>query len=248
MSKLTPTEWSRFEEVLDHALELPPEDRASFVDRICGPDDLLRRKARALVEAAERAGDFLERPVDACAPGLLREIAEAAEEEAEGDAARGGSLAGGKLGPYRLLQELGRGGMGAVYLAERDDRQYDRRVAVKVLPAGLLNRDLRTRFLLERRILASLEHPNIARLYDAGVAEDGTPYFVMECVEGHRIDIHCELHGLWNLPAAMKIARALEPLEPYWFEDPIRPSNVDALKRFRDSTRIWTTVWSMPPP
>jgi serine/threonine-protein kinase len=192
MSKLTPTEWSRFEQVLDHALELPPDDRASFIDRTCGPDDLLRREARALVEAAERAGDFLERPVDACAAGLLREIAEEAEEEAGVDATERGSAAGGRLGPYRLVRELGRGGMGAVYLAERDDQQYDRRVAVKVLPAGLLNRSLRTRFLLERRILASLEHPNIARLYDAGVGEDGTPYFVMEFVEGRRIDVHCD--------------------------------------------------------
>jgi serine/threonine protein kinase len=82
--------------------------------------------------------------------------------------------------------------MGAVYLAERDDEQYDRRVAIKALPAGLLSRGLRTRFLLERRILASLEHPNIARLYDAGVGEDGTPYFVMECVEGRPIDVHCD--------------------------------------------------------
>ena len=196
MSKLTPTEWSRFEEVLDHALELPPDDRASFIDRTCGPDDLLRREAQAMIAAAERAGDFLERPVDACAAGLLREIADEAEDEARPDAAEPGSVAGRRLGPYRLLRELGRGGMGAVYLAERDDRQYDRRVAVKVLPAGLLNRGLRTRFLQERRILALLEHPHIARLYDAGVAEDGTPYFVMECVEGRRIDVHCDENRL----------------------------------------------------
>ena len=86
--------------------------------------------------------------------------------------------------------------MGAVYLAERDDQQYDRRVAIKVLPAGLLSGGLRTRFLLERRILASLEHPDIARLYDAGMGEGGTPYFAIEYVEGRRIDVHCDEHRL----------------------------------------------------
>ncbi|MGH7578746.1 MAG: tetratricopeptide repeat protein, partial [Gemmatimonadales bacterium] len=125
-----------------------------------------------------------------------RQIAQEAEEESELDTAESGSVARGRLGPYRLLRELGRGGMGAVYLAERDDEQYDRRVAIKVLPAGLLSGGLRTRFLLERRILASLEHPNIARLYDAGMGEDGTPYFVMECVEGRRIDAHCDENRL----------------------------------------------------
>ncbi|MGH7629761.1 MAG: protein kinase domain-containing protein, partial [Gemmatimonadales bacterium] len=101
-------------------------------------------------------------------------------------------LAGLRLGAYRVIREIGRGGMGAVYLAERDDEQYDRRVAIKVVPAGLLSAGLRTRFLLERRIQASLEHPHIARLYDAGVGEDGTPYFVMEYVEGRPIDRHCD--------------------------------------------------------
>jgi eukaryotic-like serine/threonine-protein kinase len=196
MLTITTKEWERLEEVLDLALELRPDARASFIEQTCGTDDLLRRQAEAMIAAAERAGDFLERPVDACAAGLLREIAKEAEEESEFEAAESDSAARGRLGPYRLLRELGRGGMGAVFLAERDDEQYNRRVAIKVLPAGLLSRGLRTRFLLERRILASLEHPNIARLYDAGMGEDGTPFFVMECVEGRRIDVHCDEHRL----------------------------------------------------
>ncbi|MGH7527388.1 MAG: serine/threonine-protein kinase, partial [Gemmatimonadales bacterium] len=183
-------EWERLEEVLDAALELPSDDRVSFVERACGTQELLRNRARAVLGAAERAGDFLERPADAFAAGLLREIAAEAEFGLVSD--ESGSVAGGRLGPYRLVRELGRGGMGAVYLAERDDEQYDRRVAIKVVPAGLLSGGLRMRFLLERRILASLEHPNIARLYDAGVGEDGTPYFVMEYVEGRPIDLHCD--------------------------------------------------------
>jgi serine/threonine-protein kinase len=192
MLTITRKEWERLEEVLDLVFELRPEARAAFIEQTCGTDGVLRRQAEAMIAAAARAGDFLERPVDACAAGLLGQMAQEAEEESGLDAPESGSVAGGRFGPYRLIRELGRGGMGAVYLAERDDEQYERRVAIKVLPAGLLSRGLRTRFLLERRILASLDHPNIARLYDAGMSDDGTPYFVMECVEGRRIDVHCD--------------------------------------------------------
>jgi serine/threonine-protein kinase len=190
MFRMSRAEWERLEEVLDAALELPSEDRLSFIERACGTQELLRNRARAMLEAAERAGAFLERPADGFAAGLLREVAAEAELAVAAEEDR--SVAGGRLGPYRLVRELGRGGMGAVYLAERDDDQYARRVAIKVLPAGPLSRGLRTRFFLERRILASLEHPNIARLYDAGVGEDGTPYFVMEYVEGRPIAAYCD--------------------------------------------------------
>jgi serine/threonine-protein kinase len=203
MLTITLKEWERLEEVLDLVLELRPEARAAFIEQTCGTDGLLRRQAETMIAAAERAGDFLERPVDACAAGLLSQMAQEAEEGSELDAPESAAAARGRLGPYRLLRELGRGGMGAVYLAERDDEQYERRVAIKVLPAGLLSRGLRTRFLLERRILASLEHPNIARLYDAGMSEGGTPYFVMEYVEGRRIDVHCDEN---RLPVGTRLA------------------------------------------
>ncbi|MGH7630564.1 MAG: tetratricopeptide repeat protein [Gemmatimonadales bacterium] len=192
MVRMSREEWERLEEVLDVALELSPDDRVAFVEQACGTEELLRNRVRAVLGVTERAGDFLERPADAYAAELLRELAEEVEAGAELASEESGSVAGGRLGPYRLVRELGRGGMGAVYLAERDDEQYDRRVAIKVLPAGLLSRGLRTRFLLERRIQASLEHPHIARLYDAGVGADGTPYFVMEYVEGRPIDRHCD--------------------------------------------------------
>jgi serine/threonine-protein kinase len=191
-----PADWQRLDEILDHLLELSPDERVAFIERSCAGEAELRHRAHALMAAAERVGDFLERPVDAYAGGLLRELADSPPNDQTTESEERGSLASGRLGPYRLLRELGRGGMGAVYLAERDDEQYERRVAIKVLPAGLLGWGFRTRFLLERRILASLEHPNIARLYDAGVAEDGTPYFVMEYVEGQRIDVHCDAQRL----------------------------------------------------
>ena len=102
-----------------------------------------------------------------------------------------GRAMGRRIGPYRLLREIGRGGMGAVYLADRDDDRFDRRVAVKLVRTGVLAGEFRRRFFLEQRILASLEHPHIARLYDAGIGDDGTPYIVMEFVEGRPIDDHC---------------------------------------------------------
>jgi serine/threonine-protein kinase len=190
VSNLSRGEWERLEQIIDAALELAPEDRVAFVERTCGAQEQLQGQARAMLENVERAGAFLERPVDAFAAGLLREIAVEAKVGAPPEEDR--LVAAGRLGPYRLIRELGRGGMGAVYLAERDDEHYARRVAIKVLPAGPLSQGLRARFLLERRILASLEHPNIARLYDAGVGEDGTPYFVMEYVEGRPIAGYCD--------------------------------------------------------
>jgi serine/threonine protein kinase/tetratricopeptide (TPR) repeat protein len=104
-----------------------------------------------------------------------------------------------RIGPYRLLQELGRGGMGVVYLAARADEQYEKRVALKLIKSGFDRDDVVRHFRRERQILASLEHPNIARFLDGGTTEDGLPYFVMEYVEGQRIDEYCDRRGLPTL-------------------------------------------------
>lgn len=187
MLNLSREEWERLEALLDAALDLPPAERASWLDAACGSDLELRRLAGSLMESADRPDSFLEGPVDACAPGLLREIAEAGSDPV--DPARS---AGTRVGPYRLVRELGRGGMGTVYLADRDDEQYNRRVAIKVVRSGPLDGELSRLFLLERRILGSLEHPNIARLYNAGFTADDTPWFAMEYVAGRRIDEWCD--------------------------------------------------------
>jgi eukaryotic-like serine/threonine-protein kinase len=99
---------------------------------------------------------------------------------------------GRRLGAYRLLRQIGQGGMGAVYLAERADRQFEKQVAIKLLPLGLSTGATRERFLAERQISAQLEHPGIARLLDAGIASDDTPFFVMEYVAGVPIDAYCD--------------------------------------------------------
>src|SRR5581483_9392434 len=100
------------------------------------------------------------------------------------------------IGPYRVLRKIGEGGMGAVYLAERDDAQYKKQVAIKLVRPGFASSFIVRRFRNERQILASLDHPNIARLLDGGTTDDGLPYFVMEYIEGQPIDRFCDEHRL----------------------------------------------------
>ena len=159
----------RMFQVLDAALELSVEERAAFLDRECGQDTPLRREVEALLDTE----------VDG---GLLAEPAFSIHAE---DAA-----VGRRIGPYQLVQLLDRGGMGAVYLAERED--FEQRVALKLIRRGLDADELLVRrFQNERQILARLDHPNIARLLDGGATEDRLPYFVMEVVDGEPIDRYC---------------------------------------------------------
>jgi serine/threonine protein kinase len=159
------------------ALERPREERPAFLRLACADDDELRREVERLLTADESAEDFLARPLTV--PLELIEGEVGAEPPA-------------RLGPYRLLREIGGGGMGSVYLAERDDAVYDRQVAVKVLRSGIGNAAGLQRFLAERQVLARLEHPGIARLYDGGTTPDGRPFLVMELVTGEPLDEYCD--------------------------------------------------------
>jgi serine/threonine protein kinase/TolB-like protein len=183
----SPERWRRIEELLDAALELPPDERATLLERACADDLALREAVERLLRAHERTGDFLESAAaDYAAPFLPN------------PSTLGSPLAAGtRVGTYRVVREIGRGGMGAVYLAERDDGEYRKQVALKVV-AGVwaLDDDLLGRFRDERQILASLEHPGIARLIDGGVTDNGLPYFIMEHVEGVPIDRYCDEHEL----------------------------------------------------
>jgi eukaryotic-like serine/threonine-protein kinase len=163
-------ERARAEAIFDAALERAPEERAAFVAAECGAEVALCAQVMSLLAAHERAGGILEEDARSLLPG-----ADAPD----------------RLGPYRIEREIGRGGMGVVYEAERDDGQFLRRVAIKVLPAGG-DGGLRQRVLAERQILAALDHANIARLLDGGVTNDGRPYLVMEHVEGLPIDVFCD--------------------------------------------------------
>jgi non-specific serine/threonine protein kinase/serine/threonine-protein kinase len=165
---MTPQTWARITDLFERALECPPHARASFVSELRLRDPAAAAELESLLEAHDRPGEFL--------PGLPT-LPEPQD------------LAGRLVGAYRLLRLLGTGGTGAVYLAERSDGTFAKRVAVKLLSPALL--PLRDRFLRERELLARLEHPNIARLLDAGATADHLLYLVMDYVEGVPIDRYC---------------------------------------------------------
>ncbi|HEY6986725.1 MAG TPA: serine/threonine-protein kinase [Rhodanobacteraceae bacterium] len=172
-------------DVFERSLGCAANERAGFLDRECADDAELRREVERLLAADEAADAFLERPFGAAA-----------------------NRSGEQFGPWRIVREIGHGGMGTVYLAERSDALYDKKVALKLLrfDAG----DLRARFANERRILATLEHPNIARLLDAGIDAGGVPYVAMEYVEGESITKWCDVH---ELDVAKRIALFLKVLD-----------------------------------
>lgn len=174
---MDPERWSRIEEIFHAALEKEPSERHAFLDHACAGDPETRTEVMALLGAHAEGGDRLEQVVESTAALVT----------AEGDVPD--AL---RIGPYRVIRELGRGGMATVYLAEPDDAQYRMRVAIKLIRHGMDTRDVLRRLRQERQILASLDHPHIARLLDGGSTADGQPYFVMEHIEGEPVDSYCE--------------------------------------------------------
>ncbi len=171
--------WREIDQVFAEALDRPLAERKAFLDEACAGDPELRLAVERLLLADEASDTFLEQPASELL-GLIPKEVEAGE----------------RLGPYRLLRKLGAGGMGTVYLARREDEHYQQDVALKILRSGLQGTEAVHRFLAERQILARLEHPNIARLYDGGSTPDGRPYLVMELVEGLPVDEYCDRHQL----------------------------------------------------
>jgi serine/threonine-protein kinase len=166
--------------LFDAAVDLPPGERAALLARAGAGRPELLAEVEGLLAARAEAASFLERPaVELLAGGIGEDVAE-----------------GTRAGPYRLLSELGSGGMGTVYLAERADGGFEQQVAVKVIRGGFVSAALRERFLRERQILARLEHPNIARLLDGGIAAGGSPYFAMELVRGTPLVAACDARRL----------------------------------------------------
>ncbi|MEZ5318552.1 MAG: serine/threonine-protein kinase [Vicinamibacterales bacterium] len=207
---MTRDEWQRIKHLAGEALELEVSARDAFLAAACGPDAALRGEVDALVAAAHAAADLYEVPALALAdPSLAAAAAAAARAGAAEPADPDAALSPGtRLGPYRIVREIGRGGMGRVYLAARSDGEFDQQVAIKLVDAGLASATLVARLRQERQILAVLDHPNIARLLDGGTTPDGQPYVVMEYVEGLPIDAFCDRAGL-DLPARIELVRAL---------------------------------------
>src|SRR6266851_6749114 len=174
---MTPERWQRVAELFEAALEKEPAARASFLAEAAGGDSTLSQEVLLLLAADEKAGEFLSAglPSPPINPPSVP--------------------VGRRIGPYRVLAEIGRGGMGAVYRAVRDDDQYRKEVAIKLVQnqgSGFVL----DRFLNERQILAGLDHACIARLLDGGTTTDGRPYLVMDLVEGDPIDVYCQRRAL----------------------------------------------------
>jgi serine/threonine-protein kinase len=178
-------DWSRLEALLDQALELPIDRRSTLLDQVDEP--ALRKRVEQLLAADAAAGDFLNDGADAWL-GSTAMPAHRADE--------GALDVGERVGPYRVIGELGRGGMGIVYRAERADGEFVQVVAVKLVQRGPHSDDTTARFRRERQILAQLDHPSIAHLLDGGLHTDGRPYFAMELVEGEPITTYCERRHL----------------------------------------------------
>ena len=192
-------EWRRVKDITAEALAVNGAERAALVAAHCGSDDALRREVTSLLAAAVAATDLFEEPL------LTTTAALAVLADAEGTPR---SLVGRHIGPYHIVSELGRGGMGAAYLAERVDQAYTKRVAIKLIKRGMDTDAIVRRFLHERQILANLSHPNIAMLLDGGTTDDGLPYFIMEYVEGLPIDAYCRTNGL-SIADRLKLVRTV---------------------------------------
>jgi len=180
---MTPERWQKVKEVLATVLEAPASNRDACLEQLCAGDDSLRREVELLLNQQDQMqSQFLDET----------SLAEAAAAVLPGE----NSSVGRRVGAYKTLERIGVGGMGEVYRAVRADGQFAKEVAVKLVRGGFDSASVSERFRNERQILASLDHPNIARLLDGGTANDGMPYLVMELIDGERIDIYCDRNKL----------------------------------------------------
>ena len=179
--QLTADQWQQVKSLLEQTLDQHPATRVSWLEEKC-PDPYIRGEVLSLLQAHTDVEDFLEQPSRAGAELVA--------------ALRPDSLLGERIGPWRLMEEIGRGGMGTVYRAVRADEEFHREAAIKIVTRGMDTDILLRRFRTERQILANLEHPYIARLIDGGTTPGGLPYFVMEYVQGDPLTVYCDKHRL----------------------------------------------------
>lgn len=177
---MKPDRWKKVETICQKAMRLQGEKRSTYLDNACAGDPDLLEEVTSLLEQEEQ--DWLQDPIVNVQSSFVFSDDRALSDQT--------------IGPYRVIKMIGSGGMGNVYLAVRDDDQFERFVALKVIRKGLVSDDVLKRFYSERQILASLNHPNIARLFDGGTTEDGIPWFAMEHVEGAPITDYCKRYNL----------------------------------------------------
>ena len=166
--------WQRVKDIYQGALDLDKSERREFVESSCGDDAALAAEVMKLLEVPTEGSSGIDNIVESAAGSFSGALPD-----------------GERIGPYRILEVIGTGGMGHVYLAERADSEFEQRVAIKMVNLGSTSPSMLERFRLERQILADLDHNNIARLLDGGRAESGIPYLVMELIDGESIVDYC---------------------------------------------------------
>jgi eukaryotic-like serine/threonine-protein kinase len=215
-----PGRWPEVSRLIDAAVELTPAEQTAYLDGVCAGDPELRAEVARLLQTSSDGADFLDAPGPEYAAPYLREVS--------GDPA---GAEGTRVGPYRIIGEAGHGGMGTVFLAERADDQYRKRVALKLVRGSLaLDDHMVRRFREERQILASLDHPGIAKLLDGGVTPEGLPWFAMEYVEGRPIDRHAS-EGTLTIEARLELFLAVCDAVQYAHRNlvvhrDLKPSNI----------------------
>src|SRR2546425_3397459 len=204
------------ETIFAAVLALPPEERAACLDQACEGDAALRQRVEVLLNA-HAAGAFLEEPAAPVTAHTLQVTPRISERP------------GDNIGRYKLLQQIGEGGCGVVYMAEQDE-PVQRRVALKIIKLGMDTKQVIARFESERKALALMDHPNIAKVLDGGATEAGRPYFVMELVRGVKITEYCDHNDLPNrerLDLFMQVCRAIQHAHQKGIiHRDIKPSNI----------------------
>ncbi|MBV9499226.1 MAG: tannase/feruloyl esterase family alpha/beta hydrolase [Acidobacteriaceae bacterium] len=199
--RITPGDWNRVKELFEAVLDVQPLQRAAFLAKNCD-DQRIQQQVERLVHNYEEAGGFLQDPAfsrlaqPCSAEEFLNFQAEPEVLKTAATLEMQDSMAGRRLGAYKLVKRIGQGGMAAVFLAVRADDEYQKEVAIKLVQPGPDSRDLLNRFRNERQTLAALDHPNIVKLLDGGSTWEGLPYLVMDYVDGSPIDEYCDQHKL----------------------------------------------------
>ncbi len=229
---MNPERWQKIELIFQTAIDLTSAERQIFLQEQCQEDLQLKSEVEKLLADSENAHSFIESPVwtdsrflNSSAKKVISDSLEEESKEFEHE-----TLIGTQIGVYRLTKEIGRGGMGAVFLAERADGEFSQTVAIKLIKRGMDTDFIVRRFRHERQILATIEHPFIARLLDGGTTSEGMPYFVMEFIEGETIYNYCDNHRL-NLTERLKIFQKICSAVEYAHEQKIihrdiKPSNI----------------------
>ncbi|HRH42593.1 MAG TPA: serine/threonine-protein kinase [Pyrinomonadaceae bacterium] len=215
---MNPTRWAKISEIIENALEKDETERSSYLTQICGEDTALREEVESLLsyEDDENTNIFDKNQVNAL---LFPDESKLTN-----------TFIGKQIGKYKLTEMLGEGGMGAVFLADRTDGEFEQQVAIKLLKQGFVSKIALSRFVSERQILARLHHRFIAQLLDGGTTDEGMPYLVMEYIEGLPLIDYCNQHNL-DLKARLELFQKICSAVQYAHQHlvihrDLKPSNI----------------------